>query len=332
MNLEIMDKFNNFVKNIENKEKHIWLTQINQNEKYNPQNKSHKSIDDCSCGISSGYDTYVNDKNSELKNRVFIKDDDLSLLDDDCFIDKKNKENKENNLLSSEKSIKSEFENIFLIDDYNNNIKKSNENESSIIKNKLEHIYNKTIAKKNNIKQNNNNNKLSKYDIKNYIDGEKINEKNMDLKIKKLSELIDYVYDESIKGWNKEQNLYILNIDKLKENLQKIIFTNISNQIKIGFIYRDYNEPKIYVDKDFTKYWIGYNVSSDSKNNELIYTKYNMNDKILFYCLKNLSKSNKFKKKISKWNYKFIKKTIQIYGNKKLTIDVILFIGIKNIE
>mgnify|MGYP000126604952 CR=1 FL=1 len=43
------------------------------------------------------------------------------------------------------------------------------------------------------------------------------NKKNIDIGIKKLTELVEYVYKESIRGWNSEQNLYILQIDKLKE-------------------------------------------------------------------------------------------------------------------
>jgi hypothetical protein len=145
--------------------------------------------------------------------------------------------------------------------------------------------------------------------------------------------LVEYVFKESIRGWNHESNLYVLQIDKLKENFEKIKNTNGSEQIKFGFIYRDFNETKVYLDKDFTKYWIGFNIEFEDKNNlsnKMIPIKYSIKNKILFYCLKNLAKSNKFKKRISKWNYKFYKKTVQIHGNKKLIIDIVLFVGIKN--
>lgn len=362
MNLEIKQKYNNFVKIIENTEKLEWLKQTDKNThnsshngsklktQIQPSNKSCNS-DNC-CNISSGYGSITNKTNSvknesksvkssinnkiykQVSNKKHSTNDELSLLEDDYFISKKKLRNS-NNLSNSDKSynlesIKTEFQNIFVINDLTNNKKIIKKNESSEIKNKLENIYNKIVVKKS---QPNNNqiNKSSGFNIDNYINPkEKINKITIDLTIKKLSDMIEYVFNESIRGWNNEHNIYIIQFDKLKENLKKIVFNpSIQNDIKFGFIYRDFNEPKTYSSKDFTKYWVGYNTET-SNSGKLQQTNYCMKNKILFYCLKNLSKSNKFKKKISEWNYKFIKKTVQIYSHKNTLVDIILFLGIKN--
>lgn len=361
MNMEITEKYNNFVKLIENKEKLEWLKQNNQN---NQNNQDNQNLENCSCGISSGYTSIYSNKSNKSKNNskenIFIDDkfseenNELSLLEDDYFIGKKKSFNNINNLDKSDNlnnsdnlynsynsdksnSIKTEFQNIFLIDDYMKD-KKIKKNESSEIKNKLEDMYNKILSKKSK-KKNNQNNKLIEFEISNYIklnpnesENKVITKPKLDDNIKNLSNMLEFIFNESIRGWNQENSLYILHLDKLKDNLKKISYNdNFKNEIKFGFIYRNFNEPKIYVCNDFTKYWIGY--INESKNpNQLYQTKYTMKDKILFYCLKNLIKSNKFKKKISKWNYKFLKKTVQIYGHKNLLIDIILFLGIKNIE
>ena len=388
MNLEIKEKFNNFVKIIENKEKIECLKQINNiTEKYKQDKPIIKlNQDNCSCIISSGYESnssnnldinknlktinksksksksktntnsntnskksLINEKiqekiSNKSKHSSHNKNDELSLLEDDFFIGKTDKHNKNQDIYyqnnkSNElttKTIGTEFQNIFLINENKNIIKNIKKNESGEIKDRLENIYNKIITKKSNHNDNDNdNNKLSGYKIENYIGSiELINKMTIDMIIKKISVLIEHMYKESIRGWNHEHNLYIMQLDKLKENFEKVVCKNLTSSIKMGFIYRDFNDSKVYVDKDFTKHWIGFNIEFGDKNNlnKMIPTKYSIKNKILFYCLKNLTKSNKFKKKISKWNYKFIKKTIQVYGNKNLFIDIILFIGIKIIE
>lgn len=369
MNLEIKEKYNNFVKIIEIREKLEWLKQTNNglsNSQDNKEFREHKiKPDDCSCNISSGYDSIsnkmenkkstesksksksnkstINDKiEKQVSSKKYSYDDELSLLEDDYFISRKNLSNSNdlysndnlctNDELDNSKSVKTEFQNIFTISNHTINKKIIKKNESSEIKNKLENIYNKIVVK--NLQQNDKEiNKLTGYNITNYINPlEQIDKKNIDTVIKNLSLMVEYVFNESIRGWNQEHNLYIIQFEKLKENFEKIIFNpDIPNDIKLGVIYRDFNEPKTYLSKDFTKYWVGYDIKSSSLG-KLQQTKYSIKDKILFYCLKNLTKSNKFKKKISKWNYKFIKKTIQVYSYKNLLIDIILIVGIKSNE
>lgn len=403
MNIEIKEKFNNFVKIIENKEKMEWLKQINIHNKKNQsfqeiqeQMSSNKNDykNNCSCPISSGYDSESESKlaseskkisnninlcnNNKLKSSSMSKSksesksnsnkssnklnsinsiktknsssnkyDELSLLEDDYFIGiEKHLKTSNNNFLDDNqnsvtnnltinklttKTIGSEFQNIFLINDNLTKINKIKKNESSEIKNNLENIYNKIIIK------NPAQNKSHGYKISEYLNLNKLEtKKTIDDGIKKISELVEFVYKESTRGWNYEHNIYILQVDKLKENFEKVIFSdNISepckNLIKIGFIYRNFNEPKVYLDNDFTKHWVSFDINSNNSK-KMVQTKHQIKDKILFYCLKNLTKSNKFKKKISKITYKFIKKTVQIYGNKDLIVDIILFVGIENIE
>lgn len=378
MNIEFREKYNNFIKIIENKEKNELPKPnvINDFENFKNENKHLSDLSNCSCGISSGYtseklnnsksnsiksnNSTTNIKKSPMnqkitqqilnKNKSNNQSDDLSLLEDDYFISKKLTENNDreyndrenNNLLINNhqiensydyksKSIRSEFQNLFMInEDFLN--KKIIKNVSSEINDKLENIYNKIIKKS----INQNINKSLTFEINKYIIMKKMmNKQSIDENIKKLSILIEFVFSESIRGWNQEKNLYIIQFDKLKENLEKINCLNNDddiNPIKFGFIYRNFNESKAYQNKDFTKYWIGYDIIFDSNNNKnLNLTKYSIKNKILFYCLKNLTKANKFKKKISNWNYKFIKKTVQIYGYKNLIIDIVLIIGIKNL-
>lgn len=393
MNLEISEKFNNFVKIIENKEQIEWLKQSKKIDKYEQDIQLEKSepkifINNCSCEISSGYESDSQVYNSSKKNinnksdgnnekkslnemiheKISSKskysttyNDELSLLEDDYFISKTENFKQTNKHLQSQpkpqpqpklqqtlphtnddliktKSINSEFQNIFMINDNLINFKKTKKNKSSEIKDKLENIYNKIISK------NLNPTKSIGFNVSEYIDINTINEKTIDNSIKKISELLEHVYKESVRGWNNEQNLFIIQMGKLNENFEKIILinsinsinqTNLINSIRMGYIYRDFNEPKIYLNNDFTKYWVGFDIDLTNNNtstNKMIQKKYSIKDKILFYCLKNLTKSNKFKKKISKWNYKFVKKSVQIYGNKNLIVDVILFVGIKNIN
>ena len=387
MNMEIKEKFDNFVKIIENKEKMEWLKQITiQNEKFQEPINSNNIINnnDCSCQISSGYssetkskklsnvdvDVDVDIKSKSIgksfsdkscnknnlinsiksKNSSSNKYDELSLLEDDYFICA---EKNSNNFLDlnpnsvtnklTTKTIGSEFQNIFTINDNLTKINKIKKNESSEIKDKLENIYNKIIIKNQTV------NKSHGYKISEYLEFNKLDKletkKTIDYGIKKISELVEHVFNESTRGWNYEHNLYILQLDKLKENFEKVNFTDgisesLKNLIKIGFIYRNFNDSKVYLDKDFSKHWIGFDISSNNSTNltnsnnpkKMVQTKYQIKNKILFYCLKNLTKSNKFKKKISKITYKFIKKTVQIYGNKDLIVDIILFVGIENIE
>ena len=137
-----------------------------------------------------------------------------------------------------------------------------------------------------------------------------------------------YLFEESTRGWNFSENIYIMNFNKLIDNLKKIIFVK-DHETKFGFLYRDFTNPKIFGEKDFTKYWVGNEISSESDS--IIKINYSIKNKILYYSFKNLSKSLKFKKRIGKLYYKFIKKSVQVFDNKNLIIDVIFYVGIKKL-
>lgn len=271
-----------------------------------------------------------------------INNQDMSLLDDDFEIDIKNKTQKDSKNIKNIKnfdqdsnfnysninSIKSEFKHIFGIDNNKNLLDleiPGDKNDNFSIKNELEKIYTKELKKrekKNNVKKTNN------YDIAKYINDDNKNISSNDM-LKKLSVFVEkYLFEESTRGWNFTHNLFKINIKKIIDNLTKIIF-NKNNTIKIGFFYRDYLNPKTSLEKDFTKYWIGYEISSEDNNIKKI--DYSIKNKILYYSFKNLSKSSKFKKRIGKYNYKLIKKTVEVVDQKDLIIDVIFYVGIKNV-
>ena len=296
MNLEIKEKYNNFLNIIETKEKEY---------DYNLQQYNHNTEEKCECKLSSGY-TSINSNKSDNNTK-------LSLLEDEYII------NKNYNEYNDINTIKSEFKHIFN-DSFKKNIYKENNEENNDVNYNLEEIYKKLLIKEKKIK----NNKINIYEIKNYLENKNINSINNFLLI--LSELIENLFNESTRGWNTEHNIYILNIEKLIDNIKKII-TDKNYKIKIGFLYRDFQNPKIFSETDFTKYWIGYSNELNGKQN-IKFINYSIKNKILLYCFKNLVKTIKFKKKIGSTNYKFIKKTVQIQGNKNLIIDIILFIGV----
>lgn len=264
-----------------------------------------------------------NDQNSmnyihsiDLKNSKDCKDSDDS-------IDSMNSMDS----TESKNSINSEFKHLFQIDNKKmlNSIDKE-KNDNSSTKNKLEQIYKKVIKKKEK-KNNQNQSEINNYDLGKYLDLTLI--KSDEIMLKKLSSFVEkYLFEESTRGWNFNSDVYILNIPKLIDNLKKIIFINNYN-IKFGFLYRDYSNPKTFLEKDFSKFWIGYEKSSENLDIKKI--DYSIKNKLLYYSFKNLSKSSKFKKRIGKYYYKFIKKTIQVSDNKELIIDLIFYFGIKKV-
>lgn len=301
----------------------------NSNSNTNSNSKSNLKVN-----IESESKTIsINENNKNMKKK-YTSDDELSLLEDDYIInncisnDLENKnELKKSNISDENMLIKSEFKNILKIKKNKKMIetltKKNNiNNDGSEINNNLEKIYKKVLIKKEKL-INIQNKQINKYDLTNYSsEFEIISNDNI---IKNLTNFIEFLFTESTRGWNYDNNIYILNLDKLLENLKKIVDTKYSN-VKIGIIYRDYTNPKVYIEKNLSKNWIGYVYES----NKITNVQYSLKNKILYYCLKNLINTEKFKKKIGSTYYKFFKKTIQIYGNKELIVDIIFYIGIKN--
>ena len=355
MNLEIKEKYDDFIKIIDKKEKmekNVWLEQYNkhddnsQNLLINSENilikQQNINADDCPCNISSGYlstseinepekinlnnsntssisknyeDDSYNFKPNYIKNNKKNLENNLSLLDDDFDI--KICKTSVSNQINIEQS---EFKNIF--DKFINKNSEEYKNDDVLIKDNLEQIYNEILIKKN--KKNNILNKLTNnYNLSIYLE----NIKSVDEMIKKISIFTEkYIFEESTKGWNFSYNIYIVDFIKLSDNLNKIIFPTNSN-IKIGFLHRDYLNPKVNKEQNFTKFWIG--CENSDEYNTIKKINYDTNNKILYYSFKNLSNFSKFKKKIGKTYFKFFKKTIQVLNNKDLIIDLIFYVGIK---
>ena len=376
MNLEIRQKFDNFVKVIEKKEKEEWLKQTNNHIKYIPdllvfnpdvispndniniekQNRVTQEKElNCECEISDGYSSFeksigqekdlfdkknkdtieilTNNSENSLEsfkinymggNKILCENkknaDELSLLEDDYILDKVD------NSVQTDKDakiIKPELKDKFKINDLRNK-RKTKENNSSDIGKKLEKTYDKILFK--NEFENKNLQKTNQYELINYLIKSKDNNQGV---LSNLNEFVEFIFTESTRGWNYDSNIYIFNIEKFKENLNKIIVSQENSNFKFGLIYRDYSNPKVFMEKDFSKGWVGIDCVFESGKTQIFNRHYTLKDKILYYCFKNLVKSSKFKKRIGSTNYKFIKKTIQIYGNKDLIIDIIFYIGFK---
>ncbi len=148
---------------------------------------------------------------------------------------------------------------------------------------------------------------------------------NPDDLLKKVStDMENLLFLDSTKGFDIKNDIYKLRFDKLKANLTKFNVPQMPN-LELGYLYRNYNNPKVYNTDDMVSFWIETvkKFNGSIKENEL-----ESNNKFLLACLKNFAISNKFKKKIGSHMYRAFKKTIQVYGSD-LIIDVIFFIKYK---
>ena len=173
--------------------------------------------------------------------------------------------------------------------------------------NNLEAMFNKIVEKKvnNNNEKNDKKNDLFKGDIL----------KNLCLDIE------EKIFLESTKGFNINENVFIIRMDKLKEKLK---IYNVPIFYTIGYIYRDHNNTKAFENEDINQFWLDIN-----KKDGKIYENYlKPKSKLLQACLKNLANNNKFKKKINDENIRAFKKTIQINKNE-LIIDMIFYVKYK---
>lgn len=148
---------------------------------------------------------------------------------------------------------------------------------------------------------------------------------NPDDLLKKIStDMENSLFLGSTKGFDIKNDIYKLRFDKLKINLSKFDMLEMTN-LEIGYLYRNYNNPKVYKSIDMESFWLETikKMSGTIKESEI-----ESNNKFLLACLKNFAVSNKFKKKIGSHMYRAFKKTIQVYGSD-LIIDVIFFIKYK---
>ncbi len=148
---------------------------------------------------------------------------------------------------------------------------------------------------------------------------------NPDDLLKKIAtDMENSLFLGSTKGFDIKNDIYKLRFDKLKINLSKFDMLEMPN-LEIGYLYRNYNNPKVYKSTDMESFWLETikKMSGTIKESEI-----ESNNKFLLACLKNFAVSNKFKKKIGSHMYRAFKKTIQVYGSD-LIIDVIFFIKYK---
>ncbi len=269
----------------------------------------------------------INFNSQELKNVLRINDSQsLSSIHTDSEGNKIWVNNKEKK--NEELSIDSEFEHIFNEQDEKKDKKNKKDKKDKKDKNinnekndkrldNLEKMYEKMMSesmKKHESKQKNKN------DVKKIID---INMDKSEI-IKELCEKIDKeLYLESTRGFNSATSTYKLKIHKLRSNIDKL---EIQDNLPcfVGYMYRDFNNPKIYQSKDANKYWTRvykYKKSIKEENVE-------DNDKILDACLKNFKNSKKFKKRIGSSIIRAFKRTVELSDVNNITIDIIFFVKI----
>lgn len=139
-----------------------------------------------------------------------------------------------------------------------------------------------------------------------------------------------YLYEESTRGWNQKYDILILNQHILNANIQKIKWYSSHNALKIGYIYRNINDPKIFADKNINTHWLMCGIdTSKSIISTFEIKELKPSDKILKYSLENLVTNKKYKKKIGSTMYKFIKIQSQFSTNRNMIMDVIFYIGLK---
>lgn len=140
-----------------------------------------------------------------------------------------------------------------------------------------------------------------------------------------------YLYEESTRGWNPKYDILILNQHILNTNIQKIKWYSSHNALKIGYIYRNIDDPKIFADKNINTHWLMCGIdTSKSIISTFEIKELKPSDKILTYSLENLVTNKKYKKKIGSTMYKFIKIQSQFSTNRNMIMDIIFYIGLGN--
>ncbi len=215
-------------------------------------------------------------------------------------------------------SVDSEFEHIF------KDSKKKKEKENKINKkketntNNLEVLYEKMIAE--NMKKFQENEKTKVKEPKK----EKIIDATTDKKdiLKILCDRLDKeLFYESTRGFSMENSIYKLSISKLRKNMEKFAYQE-NIPCSIGYMYRDFNNPKIYQNRDADKYW-----KRVSKNKKTILEEnIDSEDKILLACIKNFKNAKKFKKKIGSSMVRAFIRTVQLVDLNDLTINIIFYV------
>jgi len=271
----------------------------------------------------------LNIKNNKKNTNMFgnqvkksKKNDSGSLLDTNSDSDIRNKNNIIYEPNKDDSSVASEFKQFFSknrkakLDDG----KEKDNNQKQL--EKLEKYYDKAIEKKHKNKETpelNNKNKDKKEEV---IDEKKYKKKDV-VKLM-LNSVEKKIFEESTRGFNLENSIYKLDIQKLKTNLFNFKIDKDS-KCTIGYLYRNFLNPKIYnTINNETSFWIETTKISNSTN--LIETELEPKNKFLLACLKNFKKTKKFKKQIGSNLFRANIKTVELLNTpNKLIIDIIFF-------
>ena len=133
------------------------------------------------------------------------------------------------------------------------------------------------------------------------------------------------MFIQCTRGFDTEKELYLLNIEKLKEKLLEFNLSNFKEfdelnheKIKISFIHKNFNGNFVINDN-----WIEF----FKNNNNIDQIKLNNDDKFLKNYLKIFSKTDKFRKKIKDVQVRAFYKTVKVYKSDKI-IDIIFVVKI----
>ena len=183
---------------------------------------------------------------------------------------------------------------------------------------KLEKYYDKAINKQ----------KEQKDKVKN---GSEVLDENKHKKRDLVKILLDSIerkiFLESTRGFNLDENIYKINMSKFKTNLLNFKLPLDSPKYTIGYLYRDYTNPKVYSLINETNFWLDTYKNSNSPS--IIEKELDSKDKFLLSCLKNFKQTRKFKKQIGSTLVRAQIKTVEVLNTKNLIIDVIIYVKYK---
>lgn len=126
------------------------------------------------------------------------------------------------------------------------------------------------------------------------------------------------MFIQCTRGFDTEKEIYLLNIEKLKEKLLEFNLSNFKEfdelnheKIKISFIHKNFNGNFVINDN-----WLEF----FKNNNSIDQVKLNNDDKFLKNYLKIFSKTDKFRKKLKMYKLEHFIKQLKFIKVIKLLI------------
>lgn len=310
--------------------RNMYLQNINkiQGEKNNQPNRSNQLNESNQNNniVESNFEKKLSVKNNKFKDESISLVNTHSIEEEIKLTKKKQSTSSEQfdndplyEKLKESSSIDDEFKQFF-----NKDKKKRLDTDSFKQINKLEKYYDKVIKNKLS-----NNDLVEKKDVlkqkkNNDIDESKY--KKSDIVKLVLDKIEKEIYYESTRGYSTEKNIYKMNMEKLKINLEKFKLSP-NTKCTVGYIYRNYNNPKVYSAPNENTYWI--EVSNGGLMNQVVVNELEPYDKFLNACLKNFKKTTKFKKQIGSNLIRAHIKTVELLNQNNIVIDLIFFVKYK---